>query len=105
MQFKKQQVNFFKHTVTPCGVVPTSDKLEAIKNISAPRNSKELLSLLGMITYLNRFSVGIATLKAPLRELSKKNARFQWNQSASLLNDVNRIIVVLITVINYNYYY
>ena len=81
MQFKKQQVNFFGHTLTPYGVVPIRDKLEAIKSISAPTNSKELLSLLVMITYLNRFSARIATLTAPLRELTKKNARFQWNQS------------------------
>ena len=80
MQLKKQQVNFFGHTLTLYDVVPTSNMLEAIKNILAPRNSKELFLLLGMITYLNRFSVRIATLTAPLQELTK-NARFQWNQS------------------------
>jgi hypothetical protein len=51
LQFKKQQVNFYGHTLTTEGIIPADDKLQAIKNISTPSNVKELLSLLGMITY------------------------------------------------------
>ena len=77
LQFKQPSVNFYGHTLTQEGIFPAADKLEAIKNISAPSNTKELLSLLGLITYLNRFSAKIAELTAPLRELTKKNIHFR----------------------------
>ena len=80
LQFKQQSVNFFGHTLTQDGILPAADKLEALKNISAPSNTKELLSLLGLITYLNSFSAKVAELTAPLRELTKKNVHFRWEE-------------------------
>ena len=80
LQFKQPSVNFHGHTLTQESICPAADKLEAIRNISAPSNDKELLSLLGLITYLNRFSAKIAELTAPLRELTKKNVHFRWEQ-------------------------
>ena len=80
VQFKQQSVNFFGHTLTQDGICPAADKLEALKSISAPTNAKELLSLLGLITYLNRSSAKTAELTAPLRELIRKNVHFRWEQ-------------------------
>ena len=80
VQFKQQSVSFFGHTLTQDGICPAADKLEALKSISAPANAKELLSLLGLITYLNRFSAKIAELTAPLRELTRKNVHFRWER-------------------------
>ena len=80
LQFKQQGVNFFGHTLTQDGILPAADKLEALKNISTPSNTKELLSLLGLVTYLNRFSTKVAELTEPLRELTKKNIHFSWEQ-------------------------
>ena len=80
LQFKQQSVNFFGRTLTQDGILPAADKLEALKNISAPSNTKELLFLLGLITYLNRFSAKVAELTAPLRELTEKNVHFRWEQ-------------------------
>ena len=80
LQFKQQSVNFFGHTLTQDGILPAADKLEALRNISAPSNTKELLSLIGLITYLNRFSTKVAELTAPLRELTKRNVHFRWEQ-------------------------
>jgi len=80
LQFKHQSVNFFGHTLTQDGILSAADKLEALKSISAPSNTKKLLSLLELITYLNRFSAKVAELTAPLRELTKKNVHFRWEQ-------------------------
>jgi len=80
LQFKHQSVNFFGHTLTQDGICPAAHKLEALKSISAPTNAKELLSLPGLITYLNRFSAKVAEFTTPLRELTKKNVHFRWEQ-------------------------
>lgn len=78
LQFKQKKVNFYGHTITEQGLLPSDDKLQAIKDIQPPNNVKELQALLGLITYLNRFSTILAKLAVPLRELTKKNTHFNW---------------------------
>ena len=80
LQYKLKKVNFFGHTITEQGISPTEDKLQAIRDIQSPKNAKELHTLMGMIAYLNRFSVKLSQMTAPLRELTKKNIHFEWQQ-------------------------
>lgn len=75
--------------LTQHGICPAADKLEALKSISAPTNAKGLLSLLGLITYLNRFSAKVAKPTTSLRELTKKNVHFGWEQEHEVA--LNRI--------------
>ena len=78
LQFKQEKINFYGHTVTEKGLQPAEDKLQAIKIIKVPENTAELLTILGMINYLNRFSVKLADYTATLRELTKKHVHFRW---------------------------
>ena len=78
LQFKQTQVDFFGHVLTENGIQPAEEKLEAIRNMKAPSNMKELQTILGMVTYLNRFSTKLADLTSPLRELTKKHVHFSW---------------------------
>ena len=87
LQFKQDSVDFFGHTLTRDVICPAADKLKALKSIFAPYNTKELLSLLGLITYLNRFSPKIAELTTPLRDLAKKNVHFRWEHEHEMALD------------------
>lgn len=78
LKFKQQSVNIYGNTLTTEGICPAADKLEVVKNISALTNTKELSSILRLLTYLNRFSAKIAECTAPHRTLTKKNARLKW---------------------------
>lgn len=78
LQFKKPQVDFFGHTLTEKGIQPAANKLEAMRNIKTPSDVKELQTILGMVTYLNRYSVKLAEMTSPLRELTKKHSHFTW---------------------------
>ena len=78
LKFKQEKVNFYEHTLTEKGLQPVEDKLQVIKYIKVPENAAELLTILGMINYLNRFSVNLAENTAPLRELTKKHVHFRW---------------------------
>ena len=80
LQLKQQSVNLFGHTLTKNGILPQADNLEAIENISIPSNTKEILSLQWLVTYLNRFSAKIAELTELLDKLTKKNVHFRWEQ-------------------------
>lgn len=89
LQFKHKSVSFFGHTITPEGIQPSKDRLEAIRNIQTPTNARDLLTILGMITYLNRNSTKLAQLTSPLRDLIKKNAHCKWeDQHQTALNKI-----------------
>ena len=60
LQFKQEKINFYGHTLTEKGIQPAEHKLQAIKNIRDPANAAELHTILGMVNYLNRFSVKLA---------------------------------------------
>ena len=78
LQFKQAQVDFYGHVLTENGIQPAIEKLEAIHNMKSPSNMGELQTILGMVTYLNRFSTKLADLTSPLRELTKKHVHFSW---------------------------
>lgn len=101
LQFKQQSVNFYSHTLTTEGICPAADKLEAVKNISAPTNAKELSSILGLLTYLNRFSAKIAEYTAPLRTLTKKNARFKWEDHHQVALDKIKVELCSAHILSY----
>jgi len=65
------------HTLTERGIQSAKEKLEAIRNIKAPSNIKELQAILGMVTYLSRYSSMLASLTSPLRKLTKKHVHFR----------------------------
>ena len=67
------------HVFTSSGVSPDPRKVEAIANASDPTNAQEVRSLLGLVTYCSRFIPDLATISAPLRELTKENAKWEWN--------------------------
>ena len=77
-QFKQSKVDFFGHTLTDQGIQPAEDKLEAIRNMKTSSNVKELQTILGMVTYFNRYCSKLACLTAPLRELTNQHVRFKW---------------------------
>ena len=56
-----------------------------LKDIKVPENAAELLTILGMINYLNRFSVKLADCTVTLRELTKKHVpRFSILRSTGI---------------------
>jgi len=46
--------------------------------MKTPSNTRELLTILGVVTYINRFSTRLADLTLPLRELTEKHVHFSW---------------------------
>ena len=48
-------------------------KVKAVKDKPSPTSKSELLTVLGMITYLQRFAPSLAELTRPLRQLLPKD--------------------------------
>ena len=80
IQYKKKEVSFFGETYTTTGRKPDPGKVEAIRTMKQPENKKELQSFLGLCQYLTKFTPELASLREPLRFLTRKNAIFEWTQ-------------------------
>ena len=66
IQFKQTQVSFYGHVWSDQGISPDPKKIQALKHMEFPPDKETMRSFLGMINYLNRYSVLSAHLAAPL---------------------------------------
>ena len=70
IQFKLKQVSFYGHVWSDQGISPDPKKIQALKHMEFPPDKEMMRSFLGMINYLNRYSVLSAHLAAPLSSLT-----------------------------------
>ena len=76
--FMASEINVFGHIVSANGIRPDDDKIEAVKNASPPKSASEVRSFLGLTNYCSRYIAQYSTITAPLRQLTKANAKFHW---------------------------
>ena len=76
-----QEVHYLGYVLTPEGIKPKPDKVEAIKSFSVPSKIKHLRSFLGMIGYYGKFIRNFAVLAKPFYDLTKKDVPFQWSDT------------------------
>ena len=56
-------------------------KVEAILDMPMPTDVEGVRRLIGTAQYLGKFVKGLTDLTAPLRELTRKDSEFTWNES------------------------
>ena len=75
-QFDQTQLEFFGYNVFSADrISPSANKVQAVKDASAPKNASEVRSFLGMVQYRGRFIPKLADISAPLRALTHKDAK------------------------------
>jgi hypothetical protein len=77
-ELSRRELDFFGLKCSSKGISMQKSKFEALKNASAPKTPGEVRSLLGLANYCARFIPNLASVTKPLRELTKKNARWSW---------------------------
>ena len=88
LQYKQTQVEFFGELYTTSGRKPSPSKVQAITSMPQPKNVKELQCLIGMATYLTKFTPRLSELAEPLCELTRKHAPFAWGPSNKKLQEL-----------------
>ena len=78
VHFKCQEVSFVGHKWTRQGIKSDDRKISAIQKMTPPENRKDLQSFLGLVNYLTRYLGRLASLTAPLGELTKKDIAYVW---------------------------
>ena len=66
LQYKQQEVEFFGKTYTTDGSKPAQSKIKAIQEMLDPQCKKQVLSFIGMVDYLSKFSARISELAEPI---------------------------------------
>jgi hypothetical protein len=80
-EFCKDSLIFYGHKFSAAGMSPDPKKVAAVKAFAPPTNVAETRSIIGMITYFSRFLPDLATIAEPLRALTAKCAKWEWNDS------------------------
>ena len=70
IQFKQNQVSFYGHIWSENSISTDPKKIQALKHMEFSPDKETMRSFLGMINYLNRYSVLSAHLAAPLSSLT-----------------------------------
>ena len=66
--------------LTSDGLLPDSEKVEAIKEMPCPTDVKGVQRLGGFVNYLAKFRPHISDVMAPIRNLVKANVPWTWSQ-------------------------
>jgi len=78
--FAAARVELLGHVVSGEGIHCDESKLKAIQHLPAPRNIKDVRSVLGMSGYYRSFIKNYANLTGPLTELLQKDRKFHWTK-------------------------
>jgi hypothetical protein len=80
-RFLSTSIDFFGQVFSEAGIQPDPKRVTDLLNPPRPQNVHEVRSLLGMANYSSKYIENVATITTPLRELTKKNAKFEWNET------------------------
>ncbi|KAK3735966.1 hypothetical protein QZH41_003831 [Actinostola sp. cb2023] len=94
MNLKREEVKFMGHIITANGLKPDPAKVSAIQEMPRPTCKKELMTLLGFISYLSKFLPRLSDVVQPLRDLTAKDAQFLWShQHDKAFQEVKELVV------------
>ncbi|GBG76415.1 hypothetical protein CBR_g22163 [Chara braunii] len=81
-EFVRQELEYLGHFVTPEGISPLSDKIQAIQECSESWNVADVRSFLGLAGYYQRFIKGYSNIAALLTKLQCEDRPFDFGEDA-----------------------
>lgn len=80
-KFGVSEVKYLGHILSSDGLKPDKEKINAILEMEEPKNKKELQTILGMVTYINKFLPNLTNVTDSMRQLLRKNSEFVWTEN------------------------
>ncbi|GBG58874.1 hypothetical protein CBR_g273 [Chara braunii] len=81
-EFARQELEYLGHYVTPQGIRPLADKIEAIRIWPEPTNITDVRSFMGLEGYYQRFIIGYSRIAAPMTRLQSPKVPFVFDDAA-----------------------
>lgn len=83
----QDRVQFLGHVFDKNGIHPTTERIDAIRNLPRPSNVKELKSFVSSVAFCSKFIPNLQIICAPLYEKLRKNVKWQWTFSDDAIYD------------------
>lgn len=94
IQYKVKEVEFMGHLISANGIKPMDKYKDAILNMKTPDNKDAVMRFLGMLKYIAQIIPNATKLTTKLREVTKKDHKFEWNQELEKeFNAIKRVIM------------
>lgn len=68
------------HVLTSNGFLQDTDKIRAIREMSAPKDKDGVRRFFGLVQYLAKFLPNLSQEDAPIRILLKSDVEFKWQE-------------------------
>ncbi|GBG63460.1 hypothetical protein CBR_g38078 [Chara braunii] len=81
-EFAQQELEYLGHYVTPQGIRPLADKIEALRVWPEPTNTMDVHSFMGLAGYYQRFITGYSRIAAPMTRLQPPKVPFVFDDDA-----------------------
>ena len=91
--FAREELEYLGYWITREGIQPVSAKVNAIANIAAPKNKKELRRFIGIVNYYCDMWIRRSHVLAPLAQLTSKTTKWKWGpEQQKSFEDMKKII-------------
>ena len=100
-KFNQSEIEYFGMKFSEEGMSPTADKVKALIEAPPPTSVQEVRSFLGMANYSANFIQHYSETTAPLRQLTRKNVRFNWTMECQTAFDALKKAMVSPQVMSY----
>ncbi|XP_071849798.1 uncharacterized protein [Apostichopus japonicus] len=77
------EVVYLGHIFSAQGISREPAKINDIKTTEVPIDASAVRSFLGLTQYVSRFIPNYASITSPLRELTKKEVKFEWSDECN----------------------
>uniref|UniRef100_A0A388K243 Reverse transcriptase domain-containing protein n=1 Tax=Chara braunii TaxID=69332 RepID=A0A388K243_CHABU len=81
-EFAQQELEYLGLYVTPQGIRPLADKIEALRVWPEPTNTTDVRSFMGLAGYYHRFITGYSRIAAPMTRLQSPKVPFIFDDDA-----------------------
>ncbi|GBG73403.1 hypothetical protein CBR_g16119 [Chara braunii] len=78
-EFARQELEYLGHYVTPQGIRPLVDKIEALRVWPEPTSTTDVRSFMGLAGYYQRFITGYSRIAAPMTRLQSPKVPFVFD--------------------------
>jgi hypothetical protein len=76
--FYQKKIHYLGHIISEEGIDVDLEKVQAIREWTAPRNVAEVRSFMGLAGYYRRFIAGFSRIVHAITSLQRKEKKFQW---------------------------
>ena len=94
--YSRTELQFLGHIISATGITADPKNFEPIVETPTPKTLKQVQSFLGAVNFYSAYKPNLATIAEPLRQLTRKNQRFNFNETCiAAFNELKTIATKL----------